>query len=88
MYILIIVGLGLLGGCLGAWRAWQQGTEALSHSIDVASAPKGMRGRDYRRGIRHHRKRRRLLITILSALAGATLGVGTAFGLALLQGVR
>jgi hypothetical protein len=88
MYIVILVVVGLMGAGVGGTIAWRSGTEGLSHSIDVASAPKGMRGRDYRREVRHQRKRHRLAITVVSAIGGAALGVGAAFALALLQAVR
>lgn len=88
MYIVIFAVLALLGAGIGGTLAWRSGTEGLSHAIDVASAPKGMRGRDYRRDVRHQRKRRRLAMTVIFAVGGAALGVGAAFAVALLQVVR
>jgi hypothetical protein len=88
MYIMILVTMGLLGAGVGGVLAWRNATETLSHSIDVASAPKGVRGRDYRRGVRHQRKRRRLAVTLAGTVGGAALGVGAAFAIALLQAVR
>jgi hypothetical protein len=88
MHIVIIIFLGLLGAGLGARYAWREESERLTHSIDVSSAPKGMRGRDYRRGVRHQRKRRRIAVTIVSGALGGALGVIAAFAFALLQGVR
>ncbi len=88
MATVILLGMGLLGACIGAALSWRRGTEAMGHSIDVASAPQGMRGRVYRRDVRRQRRRRRLLTTALAALVGGALGVGAAFGAALLEAVR
>ena len=88
MHIVILVALALAGACIGAMVSWRHGTTALGHAIDVASAPKGMRGRDYRRVVRHQRKRRRLVATVLWTAIGAALGVAAAFAVALLQAVR
>ena len=88
MHIVILVGLAAAGAWIGTTLGWRRGTQALGEAIDVASAPEGMRGRDYRRIVRHQRKRRRVVATILGGAIGAALGLGAAFAVALLQAVR
>ena len=85
---MILVVMGLIGAGIAGGLAWRNETDRLGHSIDVSSAPRGMRGRDYRRGIRHQRRRRRLMVTMASTIGGAALGVAAAFAIALLQAAR
>jgi hypothetical protein len=87
MTYLILAMMGLAGAAIGGGLGWRGGSESLSHAIDVASAPPGTRGRDYRREVRRQRKLRRWAITIVAAVVGGALGLLAAFVVALLPAI-
>src|SRR5436853_4579040 len=66
-----VIWAAVLGSALVAgWRGWRRGTQSFQQPWDVAQ-PTIMGRREYQRWVRAARKRRRLMSTVLFALAGA-----------------
>lgn len=69
----------IVGGIIG----WRRATKPIyRRSMFEPEPPEGMTRREYDRQVRRRRKRWRLLVTILYALAGAAVGVAFLFILA------
>jgi hypothetical protein len=87
LHFVLLFGGASIGALVGGLTTWRRETEAMENSIDVASAPAGVRGRDYRRSIKRQRRRKRVVATVLTSLFGAVLGIALVIGFALLQHV-
>ena len=72
----ILVSTLALCALAGGYLGWRRSTRQIyRRSFADVDVPEGMTRRDYDRALRRHRKRRRLVVTFLSAVAGALGGV-------------
>jgi len=85
LHFVILFGGALLGALAGGLSTWRRETKAIEHSIDTSSAPRRMRGRDYRRSVRRRRRRQRLISTVIYSFIGAFLGVALVVAFAFLE---
>lgn len=73
----------LLSAIVGGIIGWRRATKPIyRRSMFEPEPPAGMTRREYDRQVRRQRKRWRLVVTILYALAGAAVGVAVLFLLA------